>query len=68
MAKVSNKKEEQPEVSPASSEEKSVLVEVLALKNVNTSLYGNIREGHKGKVGFALAEQLEALGEVKVIG
>lgn len=67
MAKVSNKKEEQPGVSPAVSEEKDVLVEVLALRQVNTSLYGSFREGQKGKVSFALAEQLAAAGEVKIL-
>lgn len=48
---------------PASEE----LVEVQALRNVNTTLYGNIREGQKGKVSALMAKQLEQLGEVKIL-
>lgn len=48
---------------PASEE----LVEVQALRNVNTTLYGNIREGQKGKVSALMAKQLEKLGEVKIL-
>lgn len=43
------------------------LVEVQALRQVNTTLYGNIREGQKGKLSLTLAKQLEELGEVKIL-
>ena len=50
-------------LSPSQDE----LVEVQALRQVNTSLFGNIREGQTGKVSAALAAQLEELGEVKIV-
>ena len=43
------------------------LVEVQALRHVVTSLYGPIGEGKKGKIGAALAKQLEELGEVEIV-
>ena len=50
-------------LDPASDE----LVEVQALRQINTSLYGNIREGQKGKVSAVLARQLAELGEVVIV-
>jgi hypothetical protein len=50
-------------LDPASDE----LVEVQALRQVNTTLYGNIREGKRGKVSAAMAAQLEEQGEVIIV-
>lgn len=50
-------------LDPASEE----LVEVQALRQVNTTLHGNIREGQIGKVSALMAKQLEELGEVKIV-
>lgn len=43
------------------------LVEVQALRQVNTSLFGNISEGKTGKVSRALAEQLAENKEVRIL-
>lgn len=48
---------------PASDE----LVEVQALRQVNTTLYGNIAAGKIGKVSALMAKQLEEQGEVKIV-
>jgi hypothetical protein len=64
--KVSENKEVSEQSEPLTSNEE-VLIEVQALRQVNTSKYGNIPEGKKGKIGFELAEQLAALGEVKIL-
>lgn len=50
-------------IDPASDE----LVEVQALRQVNTTLYGNISAGKRGKVSAAMAKQLEEQGEVKIL-
>jgi hypothetical protein len=50
-------------IDPASNE----LVEIQALRHINTSLHGNIREGKTGKVSKALAKQLEEQGEAKIV-
>jgi ABC-type hemin transport system ATPase subunit len=51
-------------------EETNDLVEVEALRQVNTSLYGHIYPGEKNrkKISRVLAGQLAKLGEVKIIG
>lgn len=68
MSKKAKDSKEQPQIEvaaldPASDE----LVEIQALRTINTSLYGNIREGQKGKVSAALAAQLEEQGEAKIL-
>jgi hypothetical protein len=50
-------------LDPASEE----LVEIQALRQINTTLYGNIREGQKGKVSALMAKQLEKAGEAKIV-
>lgn len=50
-------------LDPATDE----LVEVQALRQVNTTLYGNIPAGKTGKVSALMAKQLEELGEVKIV-
>ena len=48
---------------PASDE----LVAVQALRQINTTLYGNIPAGKTGKVSALMAKQLEDQGEVKIL-
>ena len=68
MSKQAKESKALPQVEVAAFDPSSdEVVEVQALRNVNTSIHGNIREGQKGKLSVALAEQLEALGEVKVL-
>lgn len=50
-------------LDPASDE----LVEVQALRQVNTTLHGNIAAGKIGKVSALMAKQLEEQGEVKIV-
>lgn len=50
-------------LDPSSDE----LVEVQALRQVNTTLYGNIAAGKIGKVSALMAKQLEEQGEVKIV-
>lgn len=68
MSKQAKESKVLPQVEVAALDPSSdELVEVQALRNVNTSLHGNIREGQKGKLSAALAKQLEVLGEVKIL-
>lgn len=50
-------------LDPASDE----LVEVQAIRQVNTTLHGNIAAGKIGKVSALMAKQLEEQGEVKIV-
>lgn len=74
MAMAKNKKEEQPEQPAAPQSQENVdqadLVEVEALRQVNTTLFGHIYPGEKNRkmIDRLLAVQLEKLGEVKIIG
>jgi predicted ABC-type ATPase len=43
------------------------LVEIQALRQINTTLHGNIREGQTGKVSAIMAKQLVELGEAKFV-
>lgn len=68
MSKKAKESKELPQIEVAALDPTSdELVEVQALRQVNTTLYGNIREGQKGKVSLILARQLEDLGEVKIL-
>lgn len=44
-----------------------VLVKVKALKNINTSLHGNIKEGKEGELPSDLAEQLFMNGDCEIV-
>lgn len=67
MAKNFKKEEpqEQPEVLQSPD-----LVQVEAIRQVNTTLFGNLYPGEKNRkmIDRLLAVQLEKLGEVKIIG
>lgn len=60
------------EVVPAPSKEvntKSEMVKVKALKQVNTTLFGNLYPGAKDpyEISKVLADQLVKLGEVEIV-
>jgi len=60
MAKKEKEKEESDLQTPP-------IVKVKALKNINTSLYGNIREGKEGELPANLAEQLCLNGDCEIV-
>jgi hypothetical protein len=67
MGKFKESKSEPSVEVAAFSPKEDELVEVQALRQVNTTLYGNIREGQRGKVSALMAKQLEEQGEVKIV-
>jgi hypothetical protein len=62
MAKKEKEKEESASQAPSDK-----TVKVKALKNINTSLYGNIKEGKEGELPANLAEQLYLNGDCEIV-